>query len=209
MLHPVGDLAPSVYWRRRVLLLAALLLALLSVYVVIHSGGGAAPKSNGAFTGNSAASSQTDPAPSTTSVAQTSAASSSSTPQPCLASQLSVAAATDAKSYPAAAKPKVALVVTNRGGAPCVQDLSDSQIELRVYNGSARVWGSHDCLVQPGSNPSTLPVGVAIRRAVQWSGLASRPGCAGVRTRVAAGTYTLFAYLAGHQGSTVTFSLAG
>ena len=92
------------------------------------------------------------------------------------------------------------MVVTNRGPAPCVQDLSDSQIELRVYNGSARVWGSHDCLVQPGTSPSTLPVGQPIRRAVEWSGLSSQPGCAGVRTRVAAGTYTLYAYLAGQAG---------
>ncbi|MEO7287344.1 MAG: hypothetical protein ABI140_10505 [Jatrophihabitantaceae bacterium] len=212
MLHPVGDLAPAVYWRRRIMLLAAVLLALLTVYVLAFRGGGnQPPKANGAFTspGTSHASTPTDPAPSASSAAHTSAASSNPAPKPCVASQLAITAGSDAKTYPAGAKPQVALVVTNRGPSPCVQDLSDSQIELRVYNGSARVWGSHDCAVQPGSAPSTLPVGTAIRRAVEWSGLSSRPGCAGVRTRVSAGTYTLYAYLAGHQGSTSTFSLAG
>lgn len=100
-------------------------------------------------------------------------------------------------------------MVTNQGPLPCVQDLSDSQIELRIYNGSARVWGSHDCLVQPGTSLSTLPVGQQIKREIEWSGLSSQPGCAGVRTRVAAGTYTLSAYLAGHAGTTTTFSMAG
>jgi hypothetical protein len=211
MLHPVGDLAPTVYWRRRILLLAALALALITVYAVFLRGGGnQAPKANGAFTSPDSTASRTTAGSSTaphTSAAST--ATSSSAPKACVASQLTIAAASDAKSYPAGAKPKVALVVTNRGPAPCVQDLSDKQIELRVYNGSARVWGSHDCQVQPGTAASTLPVGQVIRREVEWSGLSSRVGCAGVRTRVAAGTYTLLAYLGGHAGSTTTFALAG
>jgi hypothetical protein len=216
MLHPVGDLAPSVYWRRRILLLAALLLAVLSSYAIFFRGGGnQAPKANGAFTSPGGSSSGTTTSsssePASSSAASSTAASTrpAGGPKACQPSQLAVTAASDATSYPAAAKPKVAIVVTNRGPAPCVQDLADAQIELRVYNGSARVWGSHDCQVQPGSSASTLPVGQPIRRAVEWSGLSSRPGCAGVRTRVAAGTYTLYAYLAGHQGKTSSFSLAG
>ncbi|MDQ2837753.1 MAG: hypothetical protein M3Y42_14475 [Actinomycetota bacterium] len=212
MLHPVGDLAPSVYWRRRILILAAVLLAVVSAYAVFfRSGGDQAPTSNRAFIspGSSATPSTGGVNSTTASTPNTTAASTASGPKACTASQLAIAAASDAKSYPAGAKPKVALLVTNRGPAPCVQDLSDTQIELRIYNGSARVWGSHDCLVQPGSSPSTLPVGSQIRREVEWSGLSSRPGCTGVRTRVSAGTYTLSAYLAGHEGTTVTFSLAG
>jgi hypothetical protein len=196
------------------LLLAALLLAALSVYAIFFRGGGdQAPKANGAFTSPGGSSSQTssDSESASSTAASSSAASSSAanTPKACQAAQLTVGAASDAASYPAGAKPKVAIVVTNRGPAPCVQDLADAQIELRVYNGSARVWGSHDCQVQPGVSASTLPVGQPIRRAVEWSGLTSRPGCAGVRTRVGAGTYTLYAYLAGQQGKTSKFRLAG
>ena len=39
------------------------------------------------------------------------------------------------------------LQVTNTGAQPCVQDLADKQVELRVYNGESRVWGSHDCKI--------------------------------------------------------------
>jgi hypothetical protein len=217
MLHPVGTLPASVYWRRRILLLVAVLLAGLSVYAIFFRGGGSqAPRAGSAFgsPGGSSSQPRTTTSSDTTSASSSSAASSASnssaaTPKACQFSQLSVAAATNAASYPAGAKPQVAIVVTNRGPGPCVQDLADAQIELRVYNGSARVWGSHDCQVQPGTSLSTLPVGQQIRRAIEWSGLSSRPGCAGVRTRVGAGTYTLYAYLAGHGGTTSRFSLAG
>ena len=217
MLHPVGTLPASVYWRRRILLLVAALLAGLSVYAIFFRGGGnQAPKAGSEFSspGGSSSQPQTTAGSDSADASSSSAASSASSSRPasaktCLPSQLTVSAATDAASYPAGAKPKVAIVVTNRGPAPCVQDLADRQIELRVYNGSARVWGSHDCQIQPGTSLATLPVGQQTRRVVEWSGLSSRPGCAGVRTRVGAGTYTLYAYLAGHAGTTSRFSLAG
>ena len=209
MLHPVGELAPSVYWRRRLLLLATVLLAGVSVYAVFFRGdGGGGPSTAGTFSPSgqhSSAAAQTSSQPASSS----SDPSTTAAPAACRSSQLTIAAASSASAYPAGAKPTVAIVVTNKGPQPCVQDLSDSQIELRVYNGSARVWGSHDCLIQPGTAPATLPVGQPIRREIQWSGLSSRPACAGTRTRVAAGRYTLFAYLAGRQGSTTTFTLAG
>ena len=69
--------------------------------------------------------------------------------------------------------------------------------------------GSHDCAIQPGTAAAVLPVKQPIRREVQWSGLSSQPACAGTRTRVGAGTYTLHALLAGREGATSTFTLAG
>jgi len=209
MLHPVGDLAPSVYWRRRVLLLAAVLLAGVSVYAVFfRGGGGGSPSSAGTFSPSGRHSSPAALSSSRT-VSSSTDATTTAAPTACSPNQLTIAAASSANGYPAGAKPTVAIVVTNKGPQPCVADLSDSQIELRVYNGSARVWGSHDSLIQPGTAPATLPVGQPSRREIQWSGLSSRPACAGTRTRVAAGRYTLFAYLAGQQGSTTTFTLAG
>jgi hypothetical protein len=106
-------------------------------------------------------------------------------------------------------KPVVALVVTNTGPEACVTDLADKQIELRVYSGSARIWGSHDCQVQPGSATQTLPVGRPTRRQIEWSGLSSQPGCAGVRQRVPAGNYTVFVFLSNQRGKTASFSFTG
>jgi len=208
MLHPVGNMSPSVYWRRRAMMLAVLVLAAVSGYALFFRGGsGGTPTGSQGFT----PSSQTSPVDSSPASSSSSAASSSALTRPsaCTAAQLSVQAATSAASYPAGSKPMVALVVTNNGPSPCVQDLSDSQIELRVYNGSARVWGSHDCAIQPGTAPATLPVGKPIRREIEWSGLSSRESCAGTRTHVGAGKYTLYALLSGHQGSSATFTLTG
>jgi len=98
--------------------------------------------------------------------------------------------------------------VTNKGPAPCVTDLADKKIELRVYSGSARVWGSQDCLVQPGVNLVTLPVGQPIKRTIEWSGLSSQPACAGIRQQVPAGSYTVYALLAGQQGAPANFTFA-
>jgi hypothetical protein len=212
MFHPVGDLAPSVYWRRRLLILAALALAVLSVYALLTSGGGGKPTADGGTPTPGTSSSSSSPRTSrsdTSSASVSEAASTATAPKKCVASQLNVAAGTDAASYPVGAKPKVALLVTNEGPRPCVADLADKQIELRVYSGSARVWGSHDCVVQPGSSPQTLPVGQPIRRDIEWSGLSSQPGCASVRQRVPAGRYTLVALLGGKQGAPATFTFTG
>ncbi len=70
----------------------------------------------------------------------------------CPGGTLKLAAATAAPSFQLGASRRLALQVTNTGSNPCVADLSDTQIELRVYNGSARVWGSHDCQIQPGTS---------------------------------------------------------
>ena len=111
-------------------------------------------------------------------------------------------------SYKVGDHPLLQLQVVNKGPASCIQDLADKQIELRVYNGESRVWGSHDCQVEPGSNDRMLAVGSPVRVAITWSGLTSRPGCAGTRQRVGAGTYTLYAYLSGRNGKATQFTIS-
>jgi hypothetical protein len=214
MLHPVGDLAPSVYWRRRILLLAVLMLAIVSVVVVVTNGGGS---SNGALSGSNESSTGASlgtPTASTTAAASTSSQPARTStapvvPKACAAAALSIGAATNARTYSVGAQPRLSLLVTNIGSVPCIEDLADPKIELRVFSGSARIWGSHDCLVQPGISLQTLPVKKAIRRDIAWSGLSSQPGCAGVRQRVPAGTYQLTALLAGAQSKPTTFTFTG
>jgi hypothetical protein len=117
-------------------------------------------------------------------------------------------AATGAPSYAVGAEPVLRLQVTNNGPGNCTQDLADSQVELRVYNGAARVWGSHDCEIQPGTNIKTLAVGVTVSVQITWSGLSSQPACAGTRQRVGAGVYTVYAYLSGAQGVPAQFTIS-
>lgn len=217
MLHPVGDLSASVYWRRRVLLLAAFALAVVSLYAVLFhhnadnkaTSGSSAPPSQttGGTSGGATTSSQSSSSTAATSPSQSS--TTTAPPAACTAAQLAIAAATDKPTYAVGDRPKVALLVTNNGTAPCVTDLADQQIELRVFSGSARVWGSHDCAIEPGTSKETLPVGQQIRREIEWSGLSSQPGCTGIRQRVSAGSYTLFALLNGHQGKPAPFAFTG
>lgn len=149
------------------------------------------------------ATSQRSAAPGATDSAQP---ASDSPVQPCAVGVLALAAATDAPSYPVNASPALRIVITNTSARPCTVDLSDQQIELFVYFGDARVWGSHDCNVEPGTAVQTLPGGQAVTREIVWTGLSSVPGCAATRQRAPAGTYTLRPTLSGVAGTPSTFT---
>jgi hypothetical protein len=127
---------------------------------------------------------------------------------PCSSNNLEIAAVAGQPTYRIGDQPVLELQVTNVGPQPCVQDLADRQVELKVYNGESRVWGSHDCQIQPGTNERTLAVNKPVRVAITWSGLSSQPNCAGTRQRVGAGTYTLYALLAGRTGKAAQFTIS-
>ena len=107
-------------------------------------------------------------------------------------------------------RPLLELQVVDVAKTACVQDLADRQVELRVYNGESRVWGSHDCMVAPGRTLRTLAPDVPVRVAITWSGQTSKPrGCAaGTRQQVGAGTYTLYALLGGRTGRASQFTIS-
>jgi hypothetical protein len=238
MLHPIGSQPPGVYWRRRFVLLVSVIVLVILTALVLRSGGSDNPASAAGQSGSahhasspaaksSTGSQRTDAdgaatlsTPSTTkttgsharssSGAHSSAHSSSTPPAPatCTSKQLDVTAAVAKTSYQVGDEPVVMLQVEDTGPAPCVQDLADSQVELRVYNGESRVWGSHDCEVQPGVDKRTLAVGQPVRVSITWSGLSSQAGCKGTRQRVGAGSYTLYASLGGQQGKAAQFSIS-
>ena len=223
MLTPRGPLPQKVYWRRRMFLAAFAVLAVVTAGVVVLGGGsdevdprltGAGPVPSASPTAPPATDTTTATDASTV-AAGTSAGASSSAPsaadqpvQPCAAGAVTIAAATDAASYPVGASPALRIVLTNVSAAPCTADLSDQQIELFVYFGEARIWGSHDCNIEPGTAVQTLPVGQAVTREIVWTGLSSVPGCTATRQRAVAGTYTLRPTLSGVAGTPSTFVFA-
>jgi hypothetical protein len=226
MFHPVGSQPPNVYWRRRLLLLGAIALLLILLILTVKiaaSDGGTTPQGAGGSSGTthppatrttthahpSTSHTRTSSTPHTSSSASTStSASKSAAPQPCDAKQLAITAVVGQSTYHVGEQPLLELQVINTGSLPCVQDLADKQIELRVYNGESRVWGSHDCQIQPGTNPRMLAVNQPVRVAITWTGLTSQPNCAGTRQRVGAGTYTLYAVLSGHTGKAAQFTIS-
>jgi hypothetical protein len=233
MFHPIGSLPPQIYWRRRIMLAGAVAAIALVVITIIALSGNSKAENTASTTSSSSHSSGPAPSHSSSSdsttassgsssssgssgapdsAAGSSAASGASASQPalvaCPAAQLTVTAASQAPNYQVGDQPVLILQVTNNGPGNCTQDLADSQVELRVYNGAARVWGSHDCVVQPGTAVRTLVAGTTIGVQITWSGLSSQPGCAGTRQRVGAGTYTLYPFLAGAQGTVAQFALS-
>jgi hypothetical protein len=232
MFRTVGPQPPRVYWRRRLALLATLVVLLALIMLItraVLSNGGAAsgthtsavvalPSPTAAATRsapNRSKPSRSKANPSTTSsvkAASRSASGSSSRPpvppKACLRSQLVVSAVTNQTSYTVGDTPVLMMQVTNEGKAPCIQDLADSQVVLRVYNGVSRVWGSHDCQLKPGVDDRTLLVAQSVRISIVWSGLSSQVGCAGTRQRVGAGSYTLIAGLAGTDGVAAQFTIS-
>lgn len=216
MFHPIGTRPPAVYWRRRLALFGALLaLVALTAWVLRPGSGNDKQAAADTSPSHSAPGLASQDAPASQRPASTHASTSAKpsgrpsrvTPA-CTRSALQVAAVVDKPSYRVGEQPTVLMQVTNTGPAPCVQDLADSQVELRVYNGESRVWGSHDCTIQPGVADRTLAVGQPVRISVIWSGFSSQPKCAGTRQRVGAGTYTLYAVLSGRPGSATQFTVS-
>src|SRR3954447_17097627 len=221
MFHPVGSQPPSVYWRRRLVVLGAIvvLLVLIAMTLKVISSGNSDPAGAQGTPQSSAAekssgrtslprSTPTKRVTSSTSRARSRSSSTVPPPPSCAPKDLAVSAVTGKSSYQVGDHPLLQLQVSNTGTGPCVQDLADKQVELKVYNGESRVWGSHDCRVQPGTSPRTLAPNTPVRVAITWSGLSSRPGCAGTRQRVGAGTYTLYATLSGKTGRAAQFTMS-
>jgi cytoskeletal protein RodZ len=223
MLRTIGHHSPAVYWRRRLVLLASIVLLVvlfvLTVKAVAGGNGSPAAAANSRSSSPSSSSSSASPRrhvvapPPTHSSASASAHSSQASsaaapPQPCTAVQLKVSAVAGQSSYAVGAQPVVMLQVTNTGPKSCVQGLGSTNVELHIYNGESRVWGSNDC--SPDSTPveRTLAVNAPVRVSVVWSGLTSQPHCAGTRQRVGAGTYTLYALLDGRNGTATQFALS-
>lgn len=230
MLHPVGNQPPAIYWRRRVFLLLLPAFLILLLLWAMFSGGGtgkntAAPvlsSSSGAAatpTGTvsaptSISASKSLPSPPSTTSATSAASSSSkaaastgSAPDKCTKGDLRIEAVTSGSSFAARSGPTFYLQVTDTGKHSCRHDLADKQIELLVRSGDARIWGSHDCKVEPGKDLVTLKPGSPVRRGIVWSGRTSAPGCGGTRLYPQPGTYQLYARLSGRQSDPAAFTI--
>jgi hypothetical protein len=109
----------------------------------------------------------------------------------CPDGALRVAVAPARPDYPVGALPQITLSVRNVSGGTCTRDLAASQQEVLLYAGRVRVWSSNDCYPGGGRDVQALAPGERDRFTVTWSGLSSHPSCAGVRSRVGAGRYSL------------------
>jgi hypothetical protein len=237
VLHPVGPLPASVYWRRRVLVFAAGLVVLLILWLLTTSGGagpgntgsgqaagqastgqtGTGPAGNATTTaagdptsappgpsdtlaatppaddpGRPGGGSAGDPTtPTTPTTAATSTAAAAADTPGCTDDMLTLTVTPARPDYPVGALPEITLSVQNISHTTCTRDLAASQQEVLLYAGRNRLWSSNDCYPGGGQDVQALAPGERDRFSVTWSGLSSRPHCAGTRTHVGPGRYHL------------------
>ena len=211
VLHPVGDLPASVYWRRRVLVIGLLLSVLggLGWLGITALGRAGEPEESATATG-STRTSAAPPAldqvvPSLASVQvptvppETSAAPDDAPPAapvvdggPCTDDMVALEVRPTPASAAVGSKPTFDLVVTNTAAVACTRVLDKGLQEIVLLDADGdRVWGSNDCFPENSSDTRTLGPGEAVVFPVLWSGLTSQPECRGTREQADAGTYVL------------------
>jgi hypothetical protein len=220
VLDPVGPLPASVYWRRRALALGAVILVLLLGWAVLPGGGDDQPRDTAGALGSPSATvpaaapttlSATPPAgdpgrpadgngggdPATPTAPVPTAPSPTPAPPPkaCADSALRLTVAPRRPAYSVGQSPVLDLRVQNVSAVPCVRDLGAGQQEITLYQGTRRLWSSNDCFPDDSRDAEVLRPGAQETFSVTWSGLGSRPKCAGTRTRIGAGSYALVARL--------------
>jgi hypothetical protein len=227
VLHPVGPLPASVYWRRRAVVFAGLVAVLLLFRAILHGGGDEQPRDSAAAVGSpsptepSGAVTSADPGGLTASpatddpgragdgAAPTAATPAPTTagptpkpvpPKPCADATLRLTVSPAQPAYAVGQAPVLRLQVRNVGTVACTRDLGAALQEVLLYNGTQRLWSSNDCYPEGERDQELMRPGVAHSFSVTWSGLASRPKCFGARTRVGAGSYQLI----GRLGSLVS-----
>jgi hypothetical protein len=214
VLHPVGPLPPSVYWRRRMLVSATVVVALLLGWMALSGGGDSPPETTAAVgspppeSGTPTSLAATPPAgdragaggggaePADQAAAPSPTPVRSAPPQPCSDSALQLRVLPERPAYRVGEEPVLDLVVRNVSTVACVRDLGAAHQEVLLYDGrNRRLWSSNDCYPGGTKDPQVLGPGDSASFSVTWSGLSSRPKCAGERVRVGAGSYLLLGRL--------------
>lgn len=116
-------------------------------------------------------------------------------PKACADSALQLTVGPRHSPYSVGQSPLLDLRVRNISKVACTRDLGAGQQEIVLMRGTQRLWSSNDCFPDPAESVQLVRPGAQLNFSVTWSGLGSRPKCAGTRTRVGAGTYALVAHL--------------
>ena len=222
MLHPVGKLPATVYWRRR--------LVLLAVLVVLLGGGGWAGYLLMTRTASAATASRTTTRPTGTpalervvppfvglltpspmaSVIPSVAPPTPAGPTPggpCSDAMVGVAVQAPS-SAPVGSKPTFSLVVTNTSPVPCMRALDKGLQEIVLLDAQGhRTWGSNDCFPEAGSDRRLLAAHQTVSFPIVWGGLTSAPACKAARVLPRPGAYVLRGRIASLSSPNTPFRL--
>lgn len=184
LLHPVGPLPASTYWRRRLVLLLALVLVLLLLRSLLGGGGGTDELAAPTPTKTPAVSRTASPRPTTVTANGS-----------CRDSALSLTVAPATGQHLAGKPVKLTVTVKNVSRGTCRRDLGGKVLEVMIRSGQDRIWSSDDCSTDHASSVQQLRAGASLETTVTWPGRRSARGCPTPSAEARAGTYTVRARL--------------
>jgi hypothetical protein len=194
VLHPVGPHEPGVYWTRRAFLLLAIVVVLVLFTVYACSGGSNRPAATGR--GTTPTGTPTPTSPSTTPAAVTT----------CRPGEVTVAASTDAATYPAGVLPRLIATIRTTGTSACTVPVS--AISWAIVSGPDPVFTTAGC---PKAAKTVLTVrpNHPARSGLLWNRHRSVAGCATPGPAAGPGTYQVRATVAGVRSAAAVFHLTG
>lgn len=168
----------AVYRRRRLVFFGGLALLIIAIAAGVWlavaqpwNGTGTRPVSTSTSTPPATPGASSTPTPtSTESPSPAPTADETAKAAPCQARDVTVAAVTDADTYPAGALPQLSISLTNKGDSDCTIDVGSTTQVFTVSSGSDTWWRSTDCQESPSSMVVTLAAGQTVTSAtpVQW-----------------------------------------
>ena len=234
VLHPVGPLPATVYWRRRVgVIVVAVFVLALVVWLLVSLTGAPSPdplaqrsalgesRSASSTTIAPAATPPTTAAPTASPTASVPAAAPAATPVAvapapaaaappvCPDAAIKLTAQVAAPSYPVGQQPVFRILVTNTSAVACTRDLDAGLQQVLVYSAdhATRLWSSNDCFPGKSVDVPMVNPGEVKTYSVKWSGTSSEPTCQAARTPLPAGVYTVVVRLGGVTSQPVPFTL--
>ncbi|MBV1853466.1 hypothetical protein [Catellatospora tritici] len=221
----VGPLPAAVYWRRRAIVLGAVLLAVLMISLVVRGTSSGGAQNNAAATVSPepslAQSPSPEPSPSPTDDTIVPASELSPSPSPSLVTdpgqcgddEIKVTAKPAQTSLKRGAELYITLLIKNVGKRTCLRDVGADLQELRILDGTTKVWSSDDCGGPRGHEVRQFPPNHERAYTVIWNGHAST-ACAKTMKRTPdgpvpdAGDYQLFGRVGTAISHAVTLKLS-
>ena len=127
--------------------------------------------------------------------------------QDCVASDITVSAATDKQSYGAGEDPVLILKLKNTGDVPCTMNVGTTQQEFVVTSGNDRIFSTRDCQQDPEDVKIKLEKGQEENARFTWNRVRSLPECQAISSKPLPGTYKLKVSLGDNESKPATFVL--
>lgn len=117
-------------------------------------------------------------------------------PVGCQADAVSLELGLPGGAVDAGSRVDVPITITNTGQVPCLLDVGNASLELRVTSGDDTVWTTAQCPASGNERQILLATGAVEESTITWSGRRSAADCPSDTREARAGTYRVQVALA-------------